>query len=68
MPEKLKTIQEENNFKNGKVREFGIDDFIFNAKIHVYKKSFFCQKTKVDEVKSLVTRKKHIVLVDCGWL
>ncbi len=67
LAEKIKTIQQEYEVLKIKVREFGISDFIFNAKISMYKKILLHQKTNDEQVIFLVTR-KHAFSTGGLWM
>lgn len=67
MAAKIKETQANYDQLKKEVRESGINDFVFNTKITVHKKSALLQKTKDDLVESLVEC-KNAFSADNLWM
>ncbi len=57
MAAKIKSVQDSYDKLKAEVRSHGINEFVFNARIPVYRKSDLLQRTEDEQVKSIVKRK-----------
>ncbi len=57
MAAKIKSVQDSYDKLKAEVRSHGINEFVFNAQISVYRKSDLLQRTEDEQVKLIVKRK-----------